>query len=325
MIRFRYLFLIIGCFIVLAGLVATDPDNNFFGRLPFGAAVVAWLLNTAKSVVVVAMAWLSLKALYDYPEAQGQRLHRAVAKGNRSAGLALVAKAIVFVGLLALYGIPANAAGPSSLSAGVPQRAHLYLPMLGQEVTAHWPAVPMREYMGGLIEHESCVTLTSARCWSPTSRLKTHREEGAGFGQLTRAWRQDGSLRFDALAEMRDKHQALRGMSWGSIYTQPRLQLRAVVLKMRDNFEALSGVVVPMQRLAMADAAYNGGLGGVMTERRACAMRRGCDPQTWWGHVEATCMKSRTPIYGTRSACDINRNHVRDVLRVRAPQYRGLV
>jgi hypothetical protein len=322
--RFRYVFLGFGCALVLLGLLASDPDSPWLRQMPIGGPVVAWFLSVAKGLVVVALAHCSWKALHDYPEADGQRLYRQVAKGNTAAGLALVSRAVIIFALFWLFGGPANAT-ESAQHQAVPARALTYLPMLGQEISAHWPGVPQREYMGGLIEHESCVTLTSARCWSPTSRLKTQREEGAGFGQITRAWRQDGSVRFDALAEMRNKHAALSGMSWKTIYSQPRLQLRAVVLKMRDNFQALANVAEPMERLAMSDAAYNGGLGGVNTERRACGLRRGCDPQRWWGHVEFTCMKSRTPLYGTRSACDINRNHVRDVLRVRAPVYRGLV
>ena len=43
--------------------------------------------------------------------------------------------------------------------------------------------------------------------------------------------------------------------------------------------------------------------------------------QQWFGHVEHTCMKSRAPLYGNRSACDINREHVNLVMRVRSAKY----
>jgi hypothetical protein len=75
----------------------------------------------------------------------------------------------------------------------------------------------------------------------------------------------------------------------------------------------------------MADAAYNGGMRGLQSERRACRMAAGCDPGRWWAHVEHQCLKSRAPLYGTRSACDINRHHVHDVIHKRAPKYRGLI
>jgi len=77
--------------------------------------------------------------------------------------------------------------------------------------------------------------------------------------------------------------------------------------------------------LQFGDAGYNGGVAGVQRERRACALTDGCDPGQWFGHVERHCLKSRAPIYGTRSACDINREHVRAVFGVRRARYVGLM
>lgn len=199
------------------------------------------------------------------------------------------------------------------------------IPAIAAEIDAHWPELPMRGYVPGLIEHESCLSLTHPRCWSPTSRLKTAREEGAGLGQLTRAWYPDGRTRFDALARLRDEHPALRDLSWPTIYQRPDLQIRAVVILSRENWDALAMIEDLMHRLAMADAAYNGGLDDLQMERRACFVADDCDAGQWFGHVERHCVKSRRPLYGGRSACDINRAHVRDVLLVRAPKYRGMV
>ena len=203
----------------------------------------------------------------------------------------------------------------AALGARQVRAQHLGVALLG--VRAH--DVP------ALIEHESCISLTHSRCWTPTAQLKTAREEGAGLGQLTRAWRPDGTLRFDALAGLKQQHPALAGLSWQNIYSSPGLQMRAVVLQSRGNFQALRAVPDPMERLAFTDAAYNGGLGGLQQERRACTLRAGCDAQRWWSHVERVCLKSRAALYAGRSACDINRHHVHDVLRVRAPRYRGLL
>lgn len=228
-----------------------------------------------------------------------------------------MALSIVTTGLLIVFA--------STAHAQVPARAQLSLPLLSRELDAQWPDVPLRGYVAGLIEHESCITLTHPRCWAPTARLRTQREEGAGLGQLTRAWRPDGTLRFDALAELRDRHPALRELDWATVYQRPDLQLRALVIMSRSHYAALGVVVDSLQRLAMADAAYNGGLGGLQRERRACQMATGCDPGRWWGHVEHRCLKSRAPLYAGRSACDINRHHLADVLRVRSPKNAGLV
>jgi hypothetical protein len=311
-VRFRYLFIFGGGLLVLAALLLTDPDQ--------GLSTGLLVLSLVTPLLAVGFAHFGRKALHDYPEADARTLFRRAGEHPTGAGLALVALAIVLYGLLGLFGSVARAQDARTY---IPPAAHAHLPTLRAEIYTHFEHHPMPAYFGGLIEHESCISLRHARCWNPASRLKTAREEGAGLGQLTRAWHPDGRLRFDALAELRSRHPALQALSWATIYNRPDLQLRAVVLKVRDDYASLRVVADPMQRLAMTDAAYNGGLGGLQKERRACGLKSSCDPQQWWGHVEATCLKSRQPLYGNRSACDINRHHVADVLRVRAPKYRA--
>lgn len=310
--RFRIIFLAGGSALVMAALFATDPDG--------GLSTGMLLLSLVVPLLAVAFAHLARKALFDYPEADLQSLFRKAGETPTGSGLALVAAAIVLSALLGLFGKSARAADVSTY---IPAAAAQHQTVMRAEYRAHWPDHPMPEALPALVEHESCLSLTHSRCWNALSRLKTQREEGAGLGQLTRAWRTDGTLRFDALAEMKALHPALRELDWSNVYQRPDLQLRALILKGRDNYAALRLVADPMQRLAFADAAYNGGIGGVNSERRACAVSAGCDPQRWWGQVERVCLKSREPLYAGRSACDINRNHVRDVLLVRAPKYRG--
>ena len=309
MMRFRHLFLIGGSALVLAALYLTDPDK--------GITTGMLLLSLVTPLLAVGFVHLARKALHDYPEADARSLFAKAGEHPIGAGLALIALSIVAYGLMGLFGSVARAE--------VPDRAKQHLPTLSAEIGAHWPRMVYPPYFGGLIEHESCISLKHSRCWSPTSRLKTQREEGAGLGQLTRAWHPDGRLRFDALAEMRERHPALRGLDWATIYQRPDLQMRAVVLKVKGDYLALAAVASDTARLHFADAAYNGGLGGLQRERRACHLKAGCDPQQWFGHVERTCLKSRQPLYGGRSACDINRHHVHDVLNVRAPKYAGLL
>lgn len=182
---------------------------------------------------------------------------------------------------------------------------------------------PKAAALASLIEHESCISLTHSRCWNPRSRLKSQREEGAGLGQITRAYRQDGSIRFDALQELRNRHpEYLKEASWNNIYTRPDLQIRMVILKMQDNYKYYKPYSLDWwQALAFSDAAYNGGVGGVDNERRACKLAKWCDHTQWFDHVEKLCLKSRAALYGNRSACDINRHHVRDVLLTRLEKY----
>ena len=310
--RFRYLFIFLGSLAVLSALFATDPDR--------GVTTGMLLLSLVTPLLAVLFAHLGRKALHDYPEADARHLFRKAGEHPVGAGLALVALSIVLFGLLGLFGSVARA---QDVRTYIPPAAEQYRLTFQQEQRANWPDHPRLELLPALVEHESCIGLRHSRCWNPLSRLKTSREEGAGFGQITRAWTSDGRLRFDALAEMKAQHPALSGLTWENVYSSPALQLRAVVLQSRGYFRGLAVVSDPMERLAFADAAYNGGLGGVQKERRACALRVGCDPQRWFGNVERTCLKSRTPLYAGRSACDINRHHVKDVLLVRSPKYRG--
>lgn len=212
---------------------------------------------------------------------------------------------------------------PAPASAQIPAKAWQHLPALQQQIHELLPGFPTPHYFPALIEHESCITLTHSRCWSPTSQLKTQREEGAGLGQLTRAYTSTGQIRFDALQEARRLDpRGLNDLRWDTVYQRPDLQMRVVVLMTRQTYNRLTSLVpTHMPRLAMTDAAYNGGLGGLLNERRKCNATPACNPNEWFGHVERTCLKSTKPLYGNRSACDINRHHVHDVLNVRMPKY----
>jgi hypothetical protein len=204
----------------------------------------------------------------------------------------------------------------------IPEQAFTHLPTLVKEKVDHWNDHRKPEYLPALIEHESCISLKHSKCWNAKSRLKSAREEGAGLGQITRAYTSTGALRFDALAEIRDKHRELKDFSWHNVYTRPDLQIRAVVLKMRDNYQYYYRFTDEENALAFADAAYNGGIGGVDKERRACKISSNCNPAIWFGNVENFCMKSKAALYGQRSACDINRHHVSDVLVTRSGKYK---
>lgn len=204
----------------------------------------------------------------------------------------------------------------------IPEKAFKYRDLIYSEIETYFPEIPIYAYVPSLIEYESCISLTHRRCWEPTSRLKTKREEGAGLSMVTRAYNSDGSIRFDTLTDLRRKYiEELKEASWDTIYQRPDIQIRILVLLSRDNYKALYSVTDPMERLYMADSAYNGGLSGVFKDRRACSLAPNCDPQKWFNNVEKYCTKSKKILYGNRNACDINRHHVKDVLKTRLPKY----
>lgn len=228
-------------------------------------------------------------------------------------------KILVFLTLLITFNTHAN---KLDVKTYIPEQAKIYLPILKEKQFKHWVEHPLPHVLGSLIEHESCISLTHKFCWNPKSQLLTKRERGSGFGQITKAFREDGSVRFDALQELKDKHPVLSEWNWDNVLIRPDLQLLGIVLKSNDDYKKLYLIKDPINRLHFADAAYNGGMGGVNNERRACGLRKGCDPQVWFDNVEKTCLKSTKALYSGRSACDINRHHVTDVFLIRSNKYK---
>lgn len=205
----------------------------------------------------------------------------------------------------------------------IPKQAYDYRSDIVTSLNSNFSDIPHYNYLPSLIEHESCISLAHSKCWNPRSRLKTSREEGAGLGQLTRAYNDDGSLRFDALDSLKKNYpKQLAELSWGNVYVRPDLQITAMTLMIRDTYKRLYTITDVESRLHMTDAAYNGGERDLQKERRTCGLAANCDPGIWFNNVERYCVKSKKALYGNRSACDINRYHVRSVFISKLPKYK---
>jgi hypothetical protein len=76
------------------------------------------------------------------------------------AGLMLL-RGLVLLALLLFFALSARA------STGIPPGAVQHLPALRAQLAQAWPDMPEPAYLGALIEHESCVTLTSPAAGSP--------------------------------------------------------------------------------------------------------------------------------------------------------------
>lgn len=213
----------------------------------------------------------------------------------------------------------------------IPKRAPALIPVINKVVDETLPEFQLYAYFPALIEQESCIRLTYKRCFGPTSRLYAKRkngqvEEGAGVMQLTRVYRRGGKLRFDTLTGLTRKYpKELKGLTWKNVYSRPDLQVKAGILLWRDNYNRIKRNygkgMDELDLIAFADAAYNGGYGGVRNDIRRCQSTKGCNYKKWFGNVEKTCTKSKKALYGRRNACDINREHVRNILRKRLLKY----
>lgn len=206
-------------------------------------------------------------------------------------------------------------------------RAVLYAPIFLSEQIKYFPAAPEPAYPIALAEHETCITLKHSKCLNPQAELKTSREQGSGLLQITRAWKKDGTLRFDSLQAMKDAHdQELRDLSWDNVKQRPDLQIRMMVLMIKDTYARYKVIKDPFIRYQFADSDYNGGYNDIHRARIACNLAKDCDPQIWFDNVEKYNPKSDTimPGYG-RSPRQINNHHVRDVFEVRLPKYQKYI
>ena len=199
---------------------------------------------------------------------------------------------------------------------------------IGKLKLEHMNSLNYYPYFSGLIEHESCISLTHSRCWSAKAELNTkwpngkQREQGIGFGQITRAYTEAGAIRLDVLNDLKKRFPSdLSELTWNNIRDKPALQMRAIMLLWIDNYKRLPNHISEFDRMAMSDSAYNGGYGFILKDRKTCGLKAGCDANLWFNNVETINNRGNKILYANRTANEINRHHVRDVLLTRMSKY----
>lgn len=296
--KYRILVLLIAAFAVLAWYWLTDPDG--------GAETIARLQWLAWLVVVAGPVYLIRRALMD--GARSLEAYRTAVQHPIGAGL-------VFLGLCLLTGLLFLAFAGQARAEWPPKQSIQYLPTLQSEIQAHWSDAPICAVFAAQVEQETCPSLKSPKCWNPRTELKTDREYGFGFGQTT------VTAKFDNFAEARKLHPTLREWKWEDRF-DPARQLRTMLLMDRGNYRRLSFVENEQERLAMAFAGYNGGMGGVLSDRRVCASVPGCNPDLWFGHVERHSLKAKVAAKGYgKSFFEINREYPRNIMGFRQQHY----
>lgn len=206
-------------------------------------------------------------------------------------------------------------AGTVQAAEPVPNSALPHLPTLRRVVDTYWNDAPYRSVFAGQVEQETCVSLKHKKCWSPYAELKTEREYGFGLGQIT------VTKSFDNFQAARKLDSSLKDWQWENRYNA-EFQLRTLVLTDRFNFGKFSWASSDHERMAFALAAYNGGVGGVLSDRRICSTLPSCDPSRWFGNVEHTSRKAKTAVKGYgKSFFEINREYVHNILKIRQAKY----
>lgn len=197
----------------------------------------------------------------------------------------------------------------------LPDNAWVHLPILKAQIETHWPDAPMRSVFAAQVEQETCISLKHRKCWSPYAELKTSREYGFGLGQITI------TEKFDNFKEAKKLDPAMREWKWEDRYNAA-FQLKTLVLMDKFNYGKLNWAATDYERLAMAFAAYNGGLGGVLSDRKVCMATPGCDPSRWFNHISTTSRKAKVAASGYgKSFFAINREYVVNIMTVRRHKY----
>ena len=280
-----------------------------------GAKTLVWLHRQYRPAVSLVFVYFASKALMP---GDAREAFRMAMLGNAGAGLAAVARALVIVGAMVMVSW-SNSAFAKEPPVPIGQEADL--PMLVKETRDRWNARPP---VNAVAVNASLVRQESG--WKKTAALHTSREDGAGYGQFTRAYRADGSIRFDAVEDIAKVDASLKGWSWADRYNAT-MQLRAVAVKNRECFRRQRKTAVDdLNAFSLCDAEYNSGPGNVIAAQKVCRLTAGCHPGIWEGHVNQHLVISnlRPPGYG-QSLRDINLTHVHNVINIYLPKYQRVL
>ncbi len=191
-----------------------------------------------------------------------------------------------------------------------------YQELIIAELEKHWPTLAQRSVIPAQIEQETCSSAKSAKCWSPYAELKTSREYGFGWGQIT------VTEKFDNFIEAKKLDTSLKDWTWENRYNA-EFQLRTLVLMDKMRYTSFSWAEVDRDRMAFTFASYNGGTGGVLSDRRVCDVTVGCNKNLWFNNVEHTSNKAKLPKAGYgQSFFMINRAYPKNILDMRSLKYK---
>ena len=183
-----------------------------------------------------------------------------------------------------------------------------HLPTLLLESNLYWPDLKWKSTLGAQVRQETCPSLKHRFCWNPRAELKTSREYGFGLSQITI------TPRFDNFKEAKKLDKTMKDWAWDNRYNAT-YQLRTMILMDKFAHGKFQWAADEKEQLAFAFAAYNGGIGGVLSDRSVCRATENCDPAYWFGHVEHTSKKAKVAANGYGlSFYQINRGYVKHIM-----------
>jgi hypothetical protein len=206
-----------------------------------------------------------------------------------------------------------------SFASEVPKNFLVHKETLATVIDSSWPTITMPSVVAGLIEQETCYSLTHSKCWSPSAKLETKREYGFGLGQLT------VTSRFNAFEEVKGLDSRLKQWQWNDRFN-PEFQMIAILAMLKRNYNVFKLAEKEYDQYAFALASYNGGIGGIQADQRICRNTPKCNPNLWFGNTEHTSLKQKTKVAGYgKSFFEINREYPRNILETRRYKYKPYI
>lgn len=158
--------------------------------------------------------------------------------------------------------VPVGECSSSSLI----DRARPWLPLLESVLFSTWPQCPMPEIVPTQIGQESS--------WKQRAELKTYREYGFGFGQITVTDRFNNFLEAKRVTGMKD-------LPWDQRF-DAKFQFKYLVLSDKSNYQIatkfLDGSISRTKGMLIC---YNAGPGTLLHRKRE-ALKRGLKPPRQW-------------------------------------------
>ena len=194
-------------------------------------------------------------------------------------------------------------------------RASPWLPVIERNYEKHWDSAPYKHFLPAQVEQESL--------WKQFAQLKTSRELGRGFGQLTIAYTSTGAVRFNKYTEAVQRFKELKGWDWQNDPFHAEYQLLFVVLEDYKNFITYQKTFsTDKDRWAATLVCYNAGCGTVRNRWAICSKTVGCDDTKWFGGLDtvASASEASATLYGRSLAAERNK-YPKLVIETRSPKY----
>lgn len=130
--------------VILAGGSLAILFYSFMSDPNGGALTAALLGHLALPILAIWVGYIAIQALFDYID--GEELYKKAVESSIGAGLVFLARSLVLLAVLGLFGTQLNNANAQSVETYIPPAAIVYIPVIKAEQQQHWSNHPKAIY-----------------------------------------------------------------------------------------------------------------------------------------------------------------------------------